>query len=381
MSRQKFEVAHVIQQFAKPYLQRYKPNAYLVRILNALCLCRTSALGGHASACDCCGSVSISYNSCRNRHCPKCQLSKQVFWVDDLMQACLPVKHYHIVFTVPHELNDICMFDSREYYNLLFESAWDTLRAFGYRHFGAETGAVCVLHTWGQNLSLHPHLHCIVPAAGITLAGNWKNIGSDGKYLHPVKLLSVNFRGHFMKSLKARLIKQNLLPKYQKQVDSAWKKPWVVYCEPSMAKPEHVVKYLGNYTRRVAISNSRILGIDDKSVTFLHKDYSDRARQKPITMDGVEFLRRFCLHILPKRFVKIRRFGIYSSSYKRIIQKQKPKPGIESSIKISFIERFLNLTGFDISLCPVCKQGKLHRIEEIPKVRSPSGLYTLISYC
>jgi hypothetical protein len=153
---------------------------------------------------------------------------------------------------------------------------------------------------WGQNLSLHPHLHCIVPAAGITLAGNWKKIGGDGKYLHPVKLLSVNFRSHFMKCLKAWLIKQNLLAIYQKQIDLAWNKPWTVFCEPSMAKPGHVVKYLGNYTHRVAISNSRILNIDDKSVTFLHKDYSDNARQKPITMDGVEFLRRFCLHYLSR---------------------------------------------------------------------------------
>jgi len=379
MNRPKFELAHVIQQFAKPFVQRYKPNAYLLRILNAISVCRTSALGGHVSACDCCGTVSISYNSCRNCHCPKCQVSKQAIWVDDLLQNTLEVKHYHIVFTLPHGLNDICLLDNAHFYNQLFASAWDTLRTFGYRNFGTETGAICVLHTWGQNLSLHPHLHCIVPAAGITLAGNWKKIGCGGKYLHPVKLLSLNFRSHFMKCLKAWLIKQNLMLIYQKQVDLAWSKPWTLFCEPSMARPEHVLKYLGNYTHRVAISNSRILGINDKSVTFLHKDYSDNARQKPVTLDGIEFLRRFCLHILPKRFVKIRRFGIYSSSYKAIVQKQKPKPVIEKVLKISTAERLLNLTGFDMFMCPVCKQGKLHRIEEIPKVRSPTGLYSLIS--
>jgi len=184
-----------------------------------------------------------------------------------------------------------------------------------------------------------------------------------------------------MKRLKDWLMKQNRLVKYQQVLDRAWKKPWVVYCEPSMAKPEHVVKYLGNYTHRVAISNSRILNIDDKSVTFLHKDYADNARQKPITLDGVEFLRRFCMHILPKRFVKIRRFGIYSSSYKTIVKRLKPKPGIEKMLVEPVRERLLRITGFDLTLCPVCKQGKLHRIEEIPKVRSPTGLYSLISCC
>jgi hypothetical protein len=381
MSRPVFELAQIIKQFAKPFVQRYNPNAYLLRVLNVISMCRTSALGGHAYACDACGTISISYNSCRNRHCPKCLLSKQAFWVEDLMGACLPSKHYHIVFTLPHELNDICLLDSAWFYNLLFASAWGTLRTFGYRNFGSETGAICVLHTWGQNLGLHPHLHCIVPAAGFTLAGNWKNIGRGGKYLYPVVLLSTDFRSHFMKRLKDWLIKQNHLVKYQQVLDRAWEKPWVVYCEPSMAKPEHVVKYLGNYTHRVAISNSRILNIDDKSVTFLHKDYADNARQKPITLDGVEFLRRFCMHILPKRFVKIRRFGIYSSSYKAIVQRLKPKLGIEKMLVEPVLERLLRLTGFDLLLCPVCKQGKLHRIEEIPKVRSPTGLYSLISCC
>ena len=268
------------------------------------------------------------------------------------------------------------------FYNLLFASVHGIpCELLGTRILVAETGAVCVLHTWGQNLSLHPHLHCIVPAAGFTLAGNWKMIGSGGKYFIPLTLLSIDFRSYFMKKLKAWLIKQNLLLKYQQVLDKAWKKSWVVHCEPSMAKAEHVVKYLGNYTHRVAISNSRILNIDDKSVTFLHKDYADSSRQKPITLDGVEFLRRFCMHILPKRFVKIRRFGIYSSAYKSIIQKLKPKPGIEKMIKEPVRERLLRLTGFDLSLCPVCKQGQLHRIEEIPKVRSPTGLYALISIC
>jgi len=295
------------------------------------------------------------------------------------MQNTLDAKHYHIVFTVPHLLNDICLLDSAAFYNRLFTCVWDTLRSFGYKQFGSETGTVCVLHTWGQNLSLHPHVHCIVPAAGYTLAGNWKKVGSGGKYLYPVHLLSVDFRSHFLKSTKIWLKANGLLAKHQQLLDEAWEKPWVVFCEPSLAKPEHVVKYLGNYTHRVAISNSRILGIDDKSVTFLHKDYADNARQKPVKMDGVEFLRRFCLHILPKRFVKIRRFGIYSTSYKKMVQKLKPKAGIEKIIKKTIVERILELTGFDVFLCPICKEGRLHRIDEIPRVRSPDCLYAILS--
>lgn len=378
MTRPQFEVAHIIKQFAKPFVQRYKPNAYHLRILNALTICRTSQLGGHDDACDSCGQIRRSYNSCGNRHCPKCQASKQAFWVDDLIQSTLWVKHYHIVFTLPHELNDICLLDSRKYYSQMFSSVWDTLRTFGYTHFGVESGAVCVLHTWGQNLSLHPHMHCIIPAAGISLAGKWKNIGHGGKFLYPVSLLSTDFRSHFLKSIKAWLKKQGVLGQYQKLIDAAWNKPWVVHCKPSMAKPEHVIKYLGQYTHRVAISNNRILNMSEKDVTFLHKVYADNARQKPITLDGVEFLRRFCLHILPRKFVKIRRYGVYSSRYRALQQKSGSKKTIKTLVKESSQNRLLRITGFDVFLCPVCKLGKMHRIEELPKVRSPGSFYAIL---
>lgn len=378
MPRPKFELAHIIKRFGKPFVQKYKPNGYILRILEALTQCRTSCLGGHVDACDCCGQITISYNSCRNRHCPKCQGSKQIVWADDLLANTLEVKHYHIVFTMPHELNQVCLVNSESFYNRLFASAWDTLRAFGYANFGAETGAVCILHTWGQNLDFHPHLHCIVPAVGFSLAGNWKNIGRDGKYLYPVRKLSCDFRGHFMKSLKAWLKKQNLLQQYQSLIDLARKKPWGVFCEPSMASPKHVVKYLGQYTHRVAISNNRIIRIDDHQVTFLHKKYTENARIKPISLDGVEFLRRFCMHILPKRFVKIRRFGVYSSRYKTLIRIATPKKTAKASAKESTRDRLLRLTGFDMYLCPLCRQGIMHCIRELPKVRSPSCLFSSI---
>ena len=376
MTKPKFELAHIIGRFGKHFVQRYNPNSYILSTLNAITLCRTSSLGGHEYACDNCGTIHIGYNSCRNRHCPKCQGSKQALWVDDLVRSTLPVKHFHIVFTLPHLLNDICLLDSAAFYNRLFACAWDTIRTSGYTHFGAETGAVGVLHTWGQNLSLHPHLHCIVPAAGLSLSGHWKHIGNNGKFLFPVIKLSTDFRSHFMKNLKKWLIERNLLEKYRSVIDKAWGIPWNVHAEPALASPEHVIRYLGNYTLRVAITNSRILDISDKQVTFLHKDYAQNAKVLPVALDGVEFLRRFCLHILPKKFVKIRRFGVYSSRYKAVTQKLKPKT-IDTLLnkKESHAERLIRVTGFDFNLCPACKSGKLHIIAELPKIRSPTNFY------
>ena len=379
MAKPKFELAHIIRRFGKQLVQRYNPNAYILRTLNAITLCRTPALGGHAYACDACGGILSGYNSCRNRHCPKCQGLKQALWVDELIQSTLPVKHYHIVFTLPHELNDICLLNSAAFYNRLFSCAWDAIRTSGYIHFGVETGAVCVLHTWGQDLCLHPHLHCIVPAAGLSLSDHWKHIGNGGKFLLPVTQLSVDFRSHFMKNLKKWLQEGKLLEKYQSVIDKAWGKPWNVNAGPSMASSEHVIRYLGNYTLRVAITNSRILDISGTKVTFLHKDYANHAKVLPIVIEGVEFLRRFCMHILPKRFVKIRRFGVYSSRYKAVTKKLKPKT-IDTLLrdKESWLERLTRVTGFDVTLCPICKTGKLHRIAELPKIRSPTNFYATV---
>jgi hypothetical protein len=299
------------------------------------------------------------------------------------MQCTLPVKHYHIVFTVPHQLNDVCLHNQRMYYDLLFDAVWNTLRSFGYSHFGTETGVVAVLHTWGQNLSLHPHVHCIVPAAGYTLDGRWKNIGHSGKYLYPVHQLSSAFKGKFLDSLKRALRKQNELLLFNNKVQLAYNSPWVVHCEPSLAGAEHVVKYLGQYTHRVAITNQRIFNIADGKVTFIAKDYRDRAIKKPVTLDGGEFLRRFTMHILPRRFVKIRRFGIYNHTVKRKLKLQfvpEEKPGIDTVIKRQLppetnVQRLERLTGINPCKCPVCKTGRLLKIRELPRIRSPAGFF------
>jgi len=377
--RTSFELAEVVRLFGATLVANTRLTPLQLKVLAKIAACRTAALGGHEEACENCGTLRYSYNSCGDSHCPKCQAAKQAFWIDDLAQNTLPVKHFHIVFTAPHMLNAVCLHNQRLYYDLLFAAVWNTLRSFGYSHFGTETGAVAVLHTWGQNLSLHPHVHCLVPAAGYTLDGKWKYIGHSGKYMYPVHQLSKAFKGKFLDSLKRALRKENELPLFNDAVQQAYKTRWVVHCEPTLASADHVVRYLGQYTHRVAITNQHILNIADGKVTFVAKDYRNGATKKPVTLDSVEFLRRFTLHILPKRFVKIRRFGIYNHTLKRNLDLQftpEEKPGIDAVIKRQCppetnVERFARLTGVNPCICPVCKTGRMVIIRELPRIRSP----------
>jgi hypothetical protein len=377
--RTKFELADAVGLFGTGLAAREKLAPLQLKVLTNISQCRTATLGGHKEACETCGAIRYSYNSCRDRHCPKCQAAKQAFWIDDLVQNTLPVKHYHIIFTLPHQLNPICLYNDRMFYGLLFDAVWNTLRTFGYSHYGVEGGAVAVLHTWGQNLSLHPHIHCIVPAVGYTLDGKWKNIGQSGMYLYPVHQLSNTFKGKFLDSLKRVLRKHNELDLFKGNVLKAYNTKWVVHCEPSLASAERVVKYLGQYTHRVAITNQRILNIEGDKVTFIAKDYRDRAVKKPVTLNGVEFLRRFTMHILPKRFVKIRRYGIYNHTLKQKLQLKfapEVKPDIDTLIKQkqppeTNRQRLERLTGVDPCRCPVCKTGRMVQVMELPRIRSP----------
>jgi len=364
-----YEVAHIIEQFGDGFVKEYHPNTWVTRTLNALQICRTNAMGGHKEQCDHCQKIRISYNSCRNRHCPKCQGSKQVLWIEDVSHRIIDTKYFHIVFTVPQQLNMICLLDSKRFYSILFTSVWQSLRTFGYTHYGVESGALSILHTWGQNLSLHPHVHCLVPAAGIDLLGTMKKISKKGRYLYPVKKLSIEFRSNMMKRLKKQLSTNNQLPKHQWIIDKVWAKDWVVYTEPSFADADRVIKYLGQYTHRVAISNQRIQHIDNKSVGFFYKDYRDVAKHNLLTLAGIEFLRRFCMHILPKGFVKVRYYGILSNRYnKQTAMYRKPATINKDE---SSQQRIFRLTGFDMYKCPFCKKGKMVTIEIIPKIRSP----------
>ena len=374
-SKNKFELADVVCRFGKQLIENGKLSPQQIKVLNNIEQCRTASLGGHEEACDYCGTVRYSYNSCGDRHCPKCQNTKQAIWVEELIKATLPVKHFHIIFTVPHSLNDICLWNDKIYYKVLFNTVWRTLHSFGYTHYGTETGAVAVLHSWGQNLSLHPHIHCIVPATGYSIKREWKDIGKKGKYLYPVHQLSNTFKGKFLDSIKRELKKVHALNGFYSQIQKAYDTSWVVYSEASMAKTDHVIRYLGQYTHRVAISNQRILNITNTHVTFIAKDYRDRAIKKPVTLTGIEFLRRFCMHVLPKRFVRIRRYGIYNHTTKRNLELQfvPTKTNIDKLIKTkeASAERIKRLTGFDIGLCQSCKKGRIHIIREIPRNRAP----------
>lgn len=370
MSRPEHEVADIIRRFGESFIISHQPNAYQLRVLKALSICRTAALGGHKYLCDNCGSEHISYNSCRNRHCPKCQSAKQSFWAEDRIRSAYPVRHYHIVFTVPEVLNKICTIDSKWFYNQLFQAVWDVLCSFGYSHYAVESGAICILHTWGQNLSLHPHIHCIVPALGYSVRGKMKHIGKKGKYLYPVTRLSLKFRGRFMDAVKKYLTRIELLADYRDQVKAAWNKPWVVYCEPSLGKIENVVGYLGQYIHRVAITNHRIVNITDHQVVFSLKDYRDQGRGKITCLSGSEFLRRFCMHILPRGFVKIRHYGIYSLRFLSTIMKKGDKM-VVSQVETT-AERINRLIGVDIGCCPHCRKGRLIPASVIPRSRSPT---------
>jgi hypothetical protein len=374
MARTRFELASVIKRYGADFRMQCSPNNYQLAILNALQQCRTAELGGHKDKCDSCGEEHYSYNSCGNRHCPKCQSSRQMLWAEDRMRDSLSVKHFHIVFTVPDELNPVCLADSQFFYEQLFSCVRETLCAFGYSHYGVETGAICVLHTWGQNLSLHPHIHCIVPAAGITPRGEIKHIGKEGKYLYPVRQLSVVFRGKLLEALKRKLKKKNRLPEFIPIINHCYAKPWVVYTEPSLGNARQVVNYLGQYTHRVAISNSRIKSIDNNGVTFSYKDYNDNANQKLMTLAGTEFLRRFAMHILPRGFVKIRYFGILTSAYREQVKSLKSKPDI-FQLTLTRQQRLVRLTGFDPLRCPKCKTGTLYPVELLPRIRSPDNVF------
>ena len=330
-----YEVADILNRLGDK-LEDLGFNAWQLRTLFALKKCRTSALGGHIDACDECGNISISYNSCRNRHCPKCQGRNREQWIENRETELLPVPYFHVVFTLPEVLNKTALHEPKMLYDTLFETAWETLQTFG-KNKGLSMGMIAVLHTWGQNLSLHPHVHCIVPGGGVDENGAWKNIKNDGKFLFSVKALSKVFRAKFCEKLKANLkdkFNENQENEYEKIRQSLWEKPWVVYAKKPFGSPKSVVEYLGRYTHKIAISNGRIRGIDDKTVTFDYKDYRQKGIKKQMVLSHEEFIRRFAMHILPKRFVKIRHYGFLSSTWKRIkLKKLQQKLGIQPKEK------------------------------------------------
>jgi hypothetical protein len=368
--RPAFELAQVIDRFGNSFVETYRPNTYVQRILRAIHICRTEELGWHKDRCDECGHIRISYNSCRNRHCPKCQNTQREAWIENRKRDLLPVPYFHVVFTVPDKLNSLFMHDPPGMYNLLFGTAWNTLEQFSWTNLHAETGAIAVLHTWGQNLSLHPHLHCIVPGGGLNIKGNWKpvKISKMGKaYLFPVENLSGVFRAKFITALNKRYPQESSFNKELKKTD------WVVYAKEPFGGPQQVVEYLGRYTHKTAISNHRLLLIDENGIRFKYHDYRDN-RQKQMTLSGIEFLRRFCQHILPRGYVRIRHFGLLSATKREQLRSIQRSLGVvitTGNIKKDWKQVCRDHLGYDPDLCPHCKKGKMVTIERFGPVRGP----------
>lgn len=352
-----FDVAQVINMNWNTIGTSPMFNTWQLRTLSAIRRCRTAALGGHIDVCTNCNHIRISYNSCRNRHCPKCQQIQRERWIHARHDELLPVPYFHVVFTVPEPFNTLCLYKPRLLYNLLFSTAWSVIQSFARdpNHLGADTGMICILHTWGQNLSLHPHLHCIIPGGGITTAGYWKNTRHQGDFLFPVKALSVVFRARMVAALRASELSLDK-PFY----NSLFKTNWVVYAKKAFGGPDQVIEYLGRYTHKIAISNHRIVNIDTTNVTFGYKDYRDQNTKKIMTLNALEFIRRFALHILPKGFMRIRHYGILSST-----RKQKTLPIIHEQLtaklfipheKKDWKEVCVQYLNYNPDCCPVCKK-------------------------
>ena len=316
------EVAHIFRLYGEEYRQTHRLCRGQLRAMGAIENCRTAVLGGHVYRCDQCGTEKICYNSCRNRHCPKCQNLDKERWLQKRRSELLPVPYFHVVFTLPEELNLLALGNPREIYDLLFHSASETLLevAADPKHLGARLGILAVLHTWSQTLVLHPHLHCIVPAGGPSLDGKRWVAGSE-KFLLPVRVLAPVFRGKFLAGLKklyqeGRLILTGSAEalrdpfEFHNLLGRLYRKSWWVYSKPPFGGPEIVLKYLARYTHRVALSNRRLVGLENDQVSFTYKDYSQDGRRREMALPAQEFIRRFLLHILPDRFVRIRHYGL-----------------------------------------------------------------------
>lgn len=351
------EVADILKQHWPSVVENGKLNTWQLRTLNAVKDCRTAALGAHVDGCTQCGYLRISYNSCRNRHCPKCQGIQREEWIQKRERELLPVPYFHLVFTLPDILNRLCLCQGKVTYSTLFKTAWSVLRSFGEdpKWLEAQTGMIAILHTWGQTMNLHPHLHCIVPAGGLSRQGIWRSTKSKGEFLFPVKAMSKVFRSRFIDALKKALPNEMNCD----FVSILYKKDWVVYAKRPFKCPQTVIEYLGRYTHKIAISNHRIKNITEDKVTFTYKDYKKNGIKKEMELDPLDFIRRYALHILPKGFVRIRHYGILSG-------KNKLKYRIKIRKQVTGDSAVINSKQqpqlFNPKECPCCKQETMKTI-------------------
>ena len=330
--------------------------------------------------CDSCGFERPAYNSCRNRHCPKCQSLAKVKWLDKQKSELLPVGYFHLVFTLPHELNALILTNKKILLSHLFKAVGETLVEFGHTGLGGQIGFITVLHTWDQTLLDHFHLHCLVPAGALSFDQmRWRPARKN--FLFPVIALSIVLRGKFLDLLKSAFARNKLLfvgqtaclanpAAFQLLINGLRKKPWIVYAKKPFGSPVHVLDYLGRYTHRVALSNDRILSAHNAEVTFSYRDRKDQNRKKTITLDAHEFIRRFLLHVIPKGFVRVRHFGFLANRSKGLLAKCRQlldvDPALPKLPSKSVHELMLHLTGIDITRCPLCQKGTLVFFTNLP---------------
>jgi len=382
------EVADIFRKHGHAYRVSNKMPLHHIRTMRAIERCRTAELGGHIDECDCCGRIRISYNSCRNRHCPKCQFLKKEKWLEERKEYLLSVPYFHVVFTIPAKLNLIVLRNKRVLYNILFRSVSETLfeLAADPKHLGGQIGFISILHTWGQNLMDHPHIHCIVTGGGLSNdATRW--VSCRKGFFIPVKVLSRLFRGKMLFYLKKSWEKGDLkfpgiIAKLQDQfavlLNDLYKMEWVVYSKPPFKDAEALIDYLGRYTHRIAIGNHRILKMEDRQVFFFWRDYADGNKKKIMKLEASEFIRRFLLHVLPEKFVKVRYYGLLAnrksdtmlSRCRRLLGcSSEPKNRSPSETWQEFL---LRACGLDLMTCPFCKKGKMIKKETILPIRCNS---------
>jgi len=368
--KQNTELADIFSSHEETFKAAHTLCAEQQKAYNAIMYCRTPALGGHTSHCNHCGHMRNAYNSCRNRHCPKCQFIKKEQWVDKLAANLPPVNHFHLVFTIPHELNKLFYLNQAKAYDLLFKASSQSLLELAAqgKHLGAQAGAVAILHTWGQNLSYHPHIHMIVPAGGLSDdLMEW--IYAPRNFFISVKVISPVFRGILYRLMSQEILKNELqLPNDIRDIahlkSLCYKKQWVVYAKKPFSDASGIIGYLGNYTHRVAISNNRLIDHKDNKVTFNYKDYKNAGTRRIVSIDAHEFIRRFMQHVLPCGFYKIRYYGFLALSNIKtklqLVYSLIPKATYLSKFEgLGAIDVWRELTGEDPLCCPKCKQGKM----------------------
>lgn len=382
MTRPRLTVGEVIRgcrdEFLEEYGARLTPEQH--RALKDLASCRTAALGGHVLGCTECGHRQIAYNSCGNRHCPTCQATAAARWLEARAAELLPTPYFHIVFTLPNALDRIALANPRVVYDLLMRATAETLLevAADPRHLGARIGVLAVLHTWGQNLQFHPHVHCVVPGGGSSADGTrW--VASPGNFFLPVRVLSRVFRGKFLAGLRAALAKGELrfaADQFEQTLSAAARTDWVVYAKRPFGGPEQVLKYLAQYTHRVAISNARLLDFEDGMVRFRYKDYAHGNRKRVMTLSALEFVRRLLLHVLPTGFARIRHYGIQANRHRheklalcrQLLGSEKAAEPVSSEATGQPGES-PSIT--PTRVCPVCGSGQMIMIGVLPPI--PAG--------